>query len=106
MVMDAERLLAERFGLRDEDLGRPVDLVCEGHDVYWDGDYHSGELFVDGRLAPPLVELPVVVGAVGEGPVVTSVVSCSNISCGGWGPTGASGAPSPQPPEKRKEPHY
>ena len=98
MVMDAELLLAERFGLRDEVLGRPLDLVCVGHDVDRDGDCRSGELVI----APCLVVSPVVVGAVGEGPVVTSVVSGSNISSGAWGPNGASGAPSLQPPEKEK----
>ena len=96
MVMEAERLFVERFGLREVDVG----LVCEGYDVDRDGDYHSGEVFLAAQGAPPLVVLHVVVRAVWEGRVVTFVVSGSSRSSGGWGPTGASAA------EKQKVPHY
>ena len=57
MVMDAELLLVEWFGLRYEYLGRPLELVCEGHDVDQDGDCRSGELVIARRPAPCLVVL-------------------------------------------------
>ena len=57
MVMEAERLFEERFGLREVDVGRPVGLVCEGHDVDRDGDCRSGEIFLAARAAPLLVVL-------------------------------------------------
>ena len=99
MVMEAERLFVERFGLREVDVGRPVGLVCEGHDVDRDGDCRSGEIFLAARAAPLLV-LRVVVRVVLEGRVVTAVVSGANSSSGGRGPTGSSAA------EKQKVQHY
>ena len=33
MVMEAERLFVERFGLHEVDVGRPVAFVCEGPDL-------------------------------------------------------------------------
>ena len=99
MVMEAERLFVQRFGLREVDVGRPVGLVCEGHDVDRDGDCRSGEIFLAARAALLLV-LRVVVRVVLEGRVVTAVVSGANSSSGGRGPTGSSAA------EKQKVQHY
>ena len=100
MVMEAERLFVERFGLHEVDVGRPVTLVCEGHDVDRDGDCCSGEIFLAARAAPLLVVLRVVVRVVLEGRVVTAVVSGANSSSRGRGPTGSSAA------EKQKVQHY
>ena len=99
MVMEAERLSVERFGLHEVDVGRPVAFVCEGPDLDRDGDCCSGEVFLAARAAPLLV-LRVVVLLVLEGRVVTGVVSGANSWSGGRGPTGSSAA------EKQKVPHY
>ena len=100
MVMEAERLSVEWFGLHEVDVGRPVAFVCEGPDLDRDGDCCSGEVFLAARAAPLLVVLRVVVRLVLEGRVVTGVVSGANSSSGGRGPTGSSAA------EKQKVPHY